>query len=109
MDAQTIETPLLERLYQQMQRVRRFDQRVSQARRGRVPRCHAVEFEYTLRGDASGERFRRKGKTDICVEVANRAAFVGECKTWGGPKVANDAIDQLLGYLTWRDCHAANV
>jgi 2-oxoisovalerate dehydrogenase E1 component len=28
MDAQTIETPLLERLYQQMQRVRRFDQRV---------------------------------------------------------------------------------
>jgi len=28
MDAQTIDTPLLERLYQEMQRVRRFDQRV---------------------------------------------------------------------------------
>ncbi len=30
MDAQTIDTPLLERLYQQMQRVRRFDQRVQE-------------------------------------------------------------------------------
>ena len=27
MDARTIDTPLLERLYRQMQRVRRFDQR----------------------------------------------------------------------------------
>jgi hypothetical protein len=60
-------------------------------------------------GDAAGERFRRKGKTDVCVEFANRAAFVGECKVWGGPKVASDALDQLLGYLTWRDCHTALV
>lgn len=30
MDAQTIDTPLLEHLYQQMQRVRRFDQRVQE-------------------------------------------------------------------------------
>ena len=60
-------------------------------------------------GDASGERFRRKGKTDICIEFANRAAFVGECKVWGGQKVANDALTQLLGYLTWRDCHTSLV
>jgi hypothetical protein len=60
-------------------------------------------------GDAAGERFRRKGKTDICVEFSNRAAFVGECKVWGGAKVATEALDQLIGYLTWRDCHAALV
>lgn len=58
-------------------------------------------------GDASGERFRRKGKTDICIEYENRAAFVAECKLWSGPKVVGDAIDQLLSYLTWRDTKAA--
>lgn len=58
-------------------------------------------------GDAAGERFRRKGRTDICVEFSNRAAFVGECKVWSGAKVASEALDQLIGYLTWRDCHAA--
>jgi len=55
-------------------------------------------------GDAAGERFRRKGKTDICIEHANRAAFVAECKAWSGAKGLGEAIDQLLGYLTWRDC-----
>lgn len=58
-------------------------------------------------GDATGETFRKKGKTDIRIEDENRAAFVGECKIWGGDKKLTEAIDQLLGYLTWRDCKAA--
>ena len=58
-------------------------------------------------GDASGETFRRAGKTDIRIEFDNRAAFVGECKVWRGQKQFIEAIDQLLGYLTWRDCKAA--
>lgn len=58
-------------------------------------------------GDAAGERFRRRGKTDICIEHANRAAFVAECKAWSGAKGLGEAIDQLLGYLTWRDCRTA--
>lgn len=60
-------------------------------------------------GDATGETFRGKGKTDIRVEFQNRAAFVGECKLWHGPKEVGEAVDQLLGYLTWRDCKAALV
>jgi hypothetical protein len=56
------------------------------------------------RGDASGETFRRSGKTDIRIEAKNRAAFVAECKIWKGPKTISDSIDQLLSYLTWRDC-----
>lgn len=60
-------------------------------------------------GDASGEVFRLKGKTDIRIEDKNRAAFVAECKIWKGPKELSKAIDQLLGYLTWRDCKAAIV
>jgi hypothetical protein len=58
-------------------------------------------------GDATGETFRRKGKTDICIEVQDRAAFVGECKLWRGKKELQGACDQLLSYLTWRDCKAA--
>ena len=58
-------------------------------------------------GDATGETFRKHGKTDIRIEDQNRAAFVGEGKVWTGPKALKNAVDQLLGYLTWRDCKAA--
>jgi hypothetical protein len=58
-------------------------------------------------GDASGETFRREGKTDIRIEFENRAAFVGECKVWHGQKQIIEAINQLLSYLTWRDCKTA--
>ena len=58
----------------------------------------------TYKGDATGETFRNRGKTDICIERDNRAAFVAECKMWTGQKEVGKAIDQLDGYLTWRDC-----
>lgn len=60
-------------------------------------------------GKATGETFRKYGKTDIRIEEDSRSAFVGECKLWGGEKVLLDALSQLLGYLTWRDCKAALV
>lgn len=60
-----------------------------------------------FKGGATGEAFRKSGKTDIKIESENRAAFVAECKIWKGPKETLEAIDQLLGYLTWRDCKAA--
>lgn len=62
-----------------------------------------------FRGEATGETFRKKGKTDVCIEFENRAAFVAECKLWKGDKAVLEAIDQLLGYLTWRDVKAAVV
>lgn len=61
----------------------------------------------TYKGDATGETFRNRGKTDICIERENRAAFVAECKMWTGQKETGKAIDQLDGYLTWRDCKTA--
>ncbi|MBR2670848.1 MAG: hypothetical protein IKE27_01470 [Oscillospiraceae bacterium] len=61
----------------------------------------------TYKGDATGETFRNRGKTDICIERDNRAAFVAECKMWTGQKEIGNAIDQLDGYLTWRDCKTA--
>lgn len=58
-------------------------------------------------GGATGETFRKKGKTDIRIEDQNRAAFIAECKVWRGKKGITEAIDQLLSYLIWRDCKAA--
>ena len=60
-----------------------------------------------FKGDATGEVFRGRGKTDICIEEDSRAAFIGECKIWTGAANLTDAIDQLLGYLTWRDSKAS--
>lgn len=84
-----------------------------------TPKTYAVHGEEELRdiilahlnghyeGGATGETFRRKGKTDIRIEDDSRAAFVGECKVWTGPKALLSACDQLTGYLTWRDCKSA--
>lgn len=60
-------------------------------------------------GDATGETFRKTGKTDIRIEVEKRAAFIAELKVWRGPSQLTAACDQLLAYLTWRDCKAALV
>jgi hypothetical protein len=54
-------------------------------------------------GTATGETFNASGKTDILIRVENRNIFIAECKFWHGPKSFNDAIDQLFGYLSWRD------
>ena len=58
-------------------------------------------------GQATGETFNFGGKTDILVRDGDRSVFVAECKIWRGPKSLSDAIDQLLGYATWRDSKAA--
>lgn len=60
-------------------------------------------------GEAKAEAFRGAGKTDIAIERENRAAFVAECKLWKGDKQMAAAIEQLLGYLTWRDGKTALV
>jgi hypothetical protein len=85
----------------------------------RTPSTFAVHNEEELRdillahlnghfeGRAAGEAFRKKGKTDISIEFNNRAAFVAECKIWSGDKKILEAVDQLLGYLTWRDVKTA--
>lgn len=87
----------------------------------RAPRTFARHDEEGLRdivlaqlnghfeGTAAGEVFRKRGKTDICIETDDRAAFVGECKLWTGPASLAGALDQLLDYLTWRDSKASVV
>jgi hypothetical protein len=57
----------------------------------------------------TGETFNKGGKTDILIRHDNTNVFVAECKFWDGIKAFHDTIDQILGYLTWRDSKAAIV
>lgn len=64
-------------------------------------------------GKAAGEVFNCTGKTDILIRDGDRNIFVGECKIFdlkykkSVDSVVSSALDQLLGYLVWRDTKAA--
>lgn len=82
----------------------------------KTPKTFSVHDEEELRdiilsqlnavyeGEAKGETFNKSGKTDILISEGDRSAFIAECKIWRGQKSFSEAIDQLLNYLTWRDC-----
>jgi hypothetical protein len=64
-------------------------------------------------GNATGETFNYSGKTDLLIRDENRNLLIGECKIWQGPRTfrggenERGVIDQLLGYVAWRDARAA--
>ncbi|MEO1063685.1 MAG: hypothetical protein AAFZ07_19895 [Actinomycetota bacterium] len=68
-----------------------------------------IALNAVFEGQAGGEVFNGSGKTDILLRVENRNVFIAECKIWRGQKGFGAAIDQLLGYLVWRDTKAALV
>lgn len=66
-----------------------------------------VQLNAQFEGKATGETFNMGGKTDILLREGERNVFIAECKFWKGPKAFGEAIDQLLGYATWRDSKTA--
>jgi hypothetical protein len=68
-----------------------------------------IALNGTYMGAAMGEAFNLAGKTDILVRYDDRNVFIAECKFWTGPKGLAAAIDQLLGYISWRDTKTAVV
>jgi len=58
-------------------------------------------------GQATGETFNVHGKTDILVRSGDKTIFIAECKIWHGAKALSGAVDQLLGYTSWRDTKTA--
>lgn len=66
-------------------------------------RDHLLASLNTHYDSATGETFRKIGKTDIHIEFENKAAFIGECKIWHGESLFQGAIQQVINYLTWRD------
>lgn len=66
-----------------------------------------VPLNARFEGEARGEVFNYGGKTDILITYRGKNIFVAECKIWTGPSALAEAVDQLLGYLCWRDTKAA--
>lgn len=66
-----------------------------------------VQLNGQFEGKATGETFNIAGKTDILLREGDRNVFIAECKFWKGPKAFSEAIEQLLGYTTWRDSKTA--
>jgi len=53
-------------------------------------------------GNATGETFVKKGKTDIYLKIEKGEILIFECKFWGGESIYLQTIEQLIGYVTWR-------
>jgi hypothetical protein len=66
-----------------------------------------VQLNGHYEGGATGETFNYEGKTDVLIRSEGRNIFIAECKFWGWPAKFIETIDQLLGYLSWRDSKAA--
>lgn len=66
-----------------------------------------VQLNGQYEGQATGETFNYEGQTDILIRVGGKNIFIAECKFWSGSKSLSDAIDQVLGYATWRDTKIA--
>ena len=75
-----------------------------------APRQHfLVQLNGQYEGQATGETFNYEGKTDILIRTEGRNIFIAECKFWTGSAGLEDALDQLLGYASWRDTKMALV
>ena len=66
-----------------------------------------VQLSGHYEGQATGETFNFEGKTDILIRADGRNIFIAECKFWTGPAGLTKALDQLIGYTSWRDTKAA--
>jgi hypothetical protein len=66
-----------------------------------------VQLNGLYEGQATGETFNFEGKTDILIRSEGKNVFIAECKFWKGAKALQETIDQLLGYLSWRDTKVA--
>ncbi len=53
-------------------------------------------------GAATGETFVKNGKTDIHLRIEKRSILRAECKFWKGEERYLSMMEQLFGYLTWR-------
>lgn len=114
-----LDTPIYERM---IQTITKFGHALERRPRSAAPLLHDEEtirdwlmFNLSTNYEApdgselfiGGEVENGNGKTDILVRHRNRNVFIAECKFWHGPQKFDEAIQQLLGYTTWRDTKAA--
>lgn len=66
-----------------------------------------LEFNYSLAGlTTSGETFNHNGRTDLLIKYQDIIIFIAELKFWRGQSKLSETLNQLFGYLTWRENEA---
>jgi hypothetical protein len=66
-----------------------------------------VQLNGQFEGAATGETFNFDGKTDILIRIKGKNIFIAECKFWSGESQLLETVNQILGYLSWRDTKTA--
>lgn len=98
---------ILEMIYNMALVMERSPQTFSRLREEEIRDHFLMMLNAHYEGQATGETFNYGGKTDILIRVEDKNVFIAECKLWKGEKKLVEAIDQLLGYTSWRDTKTA--
>lgn len=98
---------ILEVVYDMALVIERNPQTFSELNEEGIRNLFLMMLNSHFKGQATGETFNYKGKTDILIRYEGKNAFIAECKFWRGKKRLIDAIDQLLKYISWRDTKTA--
>lgn len=51
---------------------------------------------------ATGETFSGSGRADIVLTIRSRVVLIAECHKWDGALLYISKLEQLFGYVTWR-------
>ena len=95
-------TPILQFVDFQMQSLERTPSSVKNLGEVELRDLTLSALNGAFQGDATAETFVKKGKTDIHLKIQKGEILIFECKIWDGEKVYTSTIDQLIGYVTWR-------
>ena len=98
---------ILEMIYNMALVMERSPQTFSRLKEEEIRDHFLMMLNAHYEGQATGETFNYGGKTDILIRVEGKNVFIAECKFWRGEKKLSEAIDQLLGYTSWRDTKTA--
>lgn len=98
---------ILEMIYNMALVMERSPRTFSRLKEEKIRNHFLMMLNAHYEGQATGETFNYGGKTDILIRVKGKNVFIAECKFWRGEKKLVEAIDQLLGYTSWRDTKTA--
>jgi hypothetical protein len=98
---------ILEMIYNMALVMERSPQTFSKLKEEEIRNHFLMVLNSNYEGRATGETFNYGGKTDILIREQGKNVFIAECKFWRGERSLLKTIDQLLGYISWRDTKTA--
>jgi hypothetical protein len=98
---------ILESLQKMSEQIERSPKTYAELSENDIRNILLVSLNDSYSGNATGETFSKRGKSDIYITENGKCIFIAECKIWKGPASLTGAIDQILDYTTWRNTKTA--